>query len=141
MSLRRGLIVALLAALPGLGIYVGLGYFTPQKSVQRLTGWTVPDAATLRVKNAEGDPFNGERNYLFDLPASTLSDEAFCAFLNLPAASQNAVPKANIPAIKPTTLKLETVPVCSRTEIDEKRKTALSIEATRKSVVIRWIYM
>ena len=31
--------------------------------------------------------------------------------------------------------------MCSRTEIDEKRKTALSIEATRTSLVVRWIYM
>lgn len=141
MSLRRVLISVVIAALLGLGIYVGLGYFTPQKSVQRLTGWTVPDAATLRVKNAEGDPFNGERNYLFDLPASTLSDDAFCAFLNLPRASQGPAPKAQLPAVKPTTLKLDATPVCSRTEIDGKRKTALSIEATRKGVVIRWIYM
>lgn len=141
MSLRRGLIIVVAVALLGLGIYVGLGYFTPQKSVQRLTGWTVPDAATLRVKNAEGDPFNGERNYLFDLPASTLSDEAFCAFLNLPAASEKTTSKAGFPAAKPTTLKLDTAPMCSRNELDKKRKTALSIEATRTSVVVRWIYM
>ncbi len=142
MSLRRVLIVVAVAALLGLGIYVGLGYFTPQKSVQRLTGWTVPDAATLRTQNAEGDPFNGERNYLFDLPVSTLSDESFCAFLNLPAAtSQRSAPKASFPAVKPTTLKLDTAPVCSRTEIDQKRKTALAIEATRKTLVVRWVYM
>ncbi len=142
MSFRLGLIIVVVAALLGMGIYAGLGYFTPHKSVQRLTGWMVPDAAMLRTQNAEGDPFNGERNYLFDLPASTLSDDAFCALLDLPAAtSQAAISKARLPAGKPTTLKLEAAPVCSRTDIDEKRKTALSIEATRKSVVIRWIYM
>ena len=147
MSLRRVLIIVVVLALLGLGIYVGLGYFTPHKSVQRLTGWTVPPAATLRVKNAEGDPFNGERGYLFDLPASmlpgdALSDDALCASLNLPAAtSQASAAKARLPAEKPTTLKLGAAPVCSRTEIDEKRKTALSIEATRQALVIRWIYM
>ena len=142
MSVRSGLIVAVVVALLGLGVYVGLGYFTPQKSVQRLTGWTVPDGAMLRTQNADGDPFNGERNYLFDLPASTLSSDALCASLNLPAAtSQASVAKARLPAEKPTTLKLGAAPVCSRTEIDEKRKTALSIEATRQALVIRWIYM
>lgn len=75
------------------------------------------------MKNAEGDPFNGERNYLFDLPTSTLSDEAFCAFLNLLAASDKPVSKASFPAAKPITLKLDTAPMCSRTKIDEKRKT------------------
>ena len=140
MPLHRVLIIVVVAALLGLGIYIGLGYFTLHKSVQRLTGWTVPDTATLRVKNVEGDPFNGERNYLFDLPASTLSDEAFCAFLNLPTAGQSQASKAKIPADKPGTLKPEGVPVCSRMEIDDRRKTALAIEATRKSVAVRWIY-
>jgi hypothetical protein len=141
MPLRRTLIIAVLLVILAIGIYVGLGYFSTQKSIQRLTGWAVPPTAVLRAKNAEGDPFGGERNFVFDLPISALPDDAYCASLNLPTYSQGSAQTVQIPAGKLTVPKLDADPVCSRKEIDKRRKTALSIEATRKTLVIRWIYM
>lgn len=141
MSLRSMLTVAFLAVVLWSGGYAAYGYFSTASSIQRLTGWTLPETAILRVKNAEGDPFAGERNYLFDLPGSSLPVEAYCAALNLPAAGPGTSPKVNIPIGKMAAPKLDAEAVCSRTEINQVRKTALSIEATRRVLVIRWIYM
>ena len=141
MSMKRALTFAVVATLLALGGYAAYDYFSTASSIKRLTGWALPEAAVLRTQNAEGDPFKGERNYLFDLPGSTLPVDAYCASLNLPSTSTGAAPKVNIPIGKMEPPKLDAEPVCSRTEINTQRKTALSIEATRKSLVIRWIYM
>jgi len=141
MSLRRVLIIALAAVILSLAGWAGYGYFSPKNAMSRMTGWSAPSTATFRLRNSEGSFFEGELSYLFDLPASTLSDEAFCAFLNLPVAIQGSAERAKIPAETSTTPKLDGAPVCSRTEVNEKRKTALSIEATRQLVIVRWIYM
>ncbi len=141
MSLKNVLIFLVVASVLLLGGYAAYGYFSTASSVKRLTGWTLPDGATLRTKNVDGDPFKGERNYLFDLPGSTLADDAYCASLNLPVAGAGAAPEANIPIGKIVPPKLDAPAVCSRTEVNPVRKTALSIQATRKTLVIRWIYM
>ena len=141
MSLKRLLTIAILAALLLLGGYAAYGYFSTASSIKRLTGWTLPEGAVLRTSNADGDPFKGERNYQFDLPGSSLPVDAYCAFLNLPAAGPGTAPRASIPVGKIALPKLDSEAVCSRTEVNEIRKTALSIEATRKTLVIRWIYM
>ncbi len=141
MSLKRSLTFAVIATLLALVAYGAYGYFSTASSIKRLTGWTLPEASTLRTKNAEGDPFKGERNYLFDLPGSNLPVNAYCASLKLPSAGPGAAPKVNIPIGKIEPPKLDAEAVCSRTEINTLRKTALSIEATRKTLVIRWIYM
>ena len=141
MSLRRLFIIAAAVAILSLVAYTATGYFSTPSSIKRLTGWTLPEGAVLRTKKVDGDPFNGERNYLFDLPGSALAADAYCASLNLPATGPGAPPKVNIPIGKIVPPKLEAEAVCSRTEINTRRKTALSIEATRKALVIRWIYM
>jgi len=141
MSLKRVLTFAATAIILALGGYAAYGYFSTASSIKRLTGWTLPEAAVLRTSNAVGDPFRGERNYLFDLPGSSLPVNAYCASLNLPAAGPGAAPKVDIPIGKVAPPNLDAEAVCSRTEINQIRKTALSIEATRKSLVIRWIYM
>lgn len=141
MSLKRLLTVALLAVLLLLAGYAAYGYFSTASSIKRLTGWTLPEAAILRTNNAVGDPFKGERNYLFDLPGSSLPADAYCASMNLPAAGPKAAPKVDIPIGKMVPPNLDGQAVCSRTEINQTRKTALSIEATRNTLVIRWIYM
>lgn len=141
MSVRRILSFAAVATLLALGGYAAYGYFSTPSSIKRLTGWTLPEAAVLRTSNVDGDPFAGERNYLFDLPGSSLPDVAYCASLNLPTAGPASAPKVTIPIGKLAVPKLDGEAVCSRTEINQQRKTALSIEATRKALVIRWIYM
>ncbi len=141
MSLKRVLTALLIASVLALVAYAAYGYFSTASSIKRLTGWTLPEAAVLRTNNVDGDPFKGERNYLFDLPGSSLPDGAYCAFLNLQVAGSADIPKINIPIGKIAPPKLDGEAVCSRTEINTVRKTALSIEATRKTLVIRWIYM
>jgi len=141
MSLRRVFIIALSTVILSLAGWAGYGYFSPKNAMTRMTGWSAPSTATLRARSSEGSFFEGELNYVLDLPASSLSDEAFCAFLDLPVAIPGSAGWANIPAGTDATAKLDGAAVCSRTEVNEKRKTALSIEATRQMVVVRWIYM
>ena len=140
MSSRRILTFAAAASLLALGAYAAYGYFSTASAIKRLTGWTLPDAAVLRTSNVEGDPFAGERNYLFELPGSLLPVDAYCASLNLPAAGPGSAPKVTLPVGKVAVPTLDTQAVCSRTEVNQQRKTALSIEATRNTLVIRFIY-
>jgi hypothetical protein len=83
--LQRLVATAVLFGLASAAV-AALVYFRAENGVQRLTGWTVPANATLIDEKVESSPFGTHREYLFEVPPTEHSDQAWCELLRLPLA-------------------------------------------------------
>lgn len=119
--------------------FAGQYYFSAQRNIERVTGWAVPAEAELRHEASEGFVLGGMRKYVFDLHANSLADDAFCQSMRLPKAVSEPDPVMVQARMRSRPSDLDAKPVCSLKATSEETRTFVSIEATRRTLVVQWI--
>jgi hypothetical protein len=138
---RRLKLITTLAVILVLTLVLWMQFPSLEQVILRISGWSVPVGATLRLEDSQGSPWGGSRTFVFDLPSSPVDDEAFCKAMGLPKHVPGPDFRKLLPELRFSPSHLDSEAICGASRpVAGSKLHSVSIQATRRTLVVQWTF-